>query len=63
MTTHSKETLCRLKEMLEEHREYQREMRLFTIEKTKMKGFQAYKYTYEGLSGACENDIEIRGIV
>lgn len=63
VTTHSKETLCRLSQMLEEHPEYQKEMRLFTIEKTKLKGFQAYKYTYEGLSGACENDIELRSIV
>ena len=63
VTTHSKETLCRLSQMLEEHPEYQKEMRLFTIEKTKLKGFQAYKYTYEGLSGACENDIELRSVV
>ena len=63
VTTHSKETLCRLSQMLEEHSEYQQEMRLFTIEKTKLKGYQAYKYTYEGLSGACENDIELRSIV
>lgn len=63
VTTHSKETLYRLNEMLEEKTEYQHEMRLYTIEKTKLKGYQAYKYTYEGLSGACENDIEIRSIV
>ena len=63
VTTHSKETLGYLSEMLEEHTEYQQELRLYTLEKTKLKGFQAYKYTYEGLSGACENDIEIRSIV
>ena len=63
ITTHSKETLCRLSQMLEENPEYQQELRLYTLEKTKLKGFQAYKYTYEGLSGACENDIEIRSIV
>jgi len=63
VTTHSKETLCRLSQMLEESPEYQQKLRLYTLEKTKLKGFQAYKYTYEGLSGACENDIEIRSIV
>ena len=62
VTTHSKETLGSLNEMLEEHPEYQQEMRLYTIAKTLNKGHQAYKYTYEGLSGACENNIELRGM-
>lgn len=62
VTTHSKETLYYLNEMLEENPAYQQELRLYTIEKTKLKGFQAYKYTYEGLSGACENHVELRGI-
>ena len=63
ITTHSKETLSRLNEMLEEHPAYQQEMRLYTLAKTPTKGHQAYKYTYEGLSGACENDVELRGLV
>lgn len=63
VTTHSKETLHRLNEMLGEHPEFQQDMRLLTIEKTLKKGLQAYKYTYEGLSGACENDVELRSIV
>ncbi len=63
VTTHSKETLYRLNEMLEEHLEFQLDMRLYTIVKTLNKGHQAYKYTYEGLSGACENDVELRGLV
>ena len=62
VTTHSKETLNHLNEMLEEHPEYQQEMRLYTLAKTPMKGLQAYKYTFEGLSGACENDVELRGV-
>ena len=62
VTTHSKETLCRLNEMLEEHPEYQQEVRLYTIAKTLNKGHQAYKYSYEGLSGACENNVELRGL-
>lgn len=63
VTTHSKETLSHLNEMLEEHPEYQQEMRLYTIENTKLKGHQAYKLTYDGLHEACSNDIELRSIV
>ena len=47
--------------MLEEHPEYQQEMRLYTLANTPIKGHQAYKYTFDGLSGACENDVELRG--
>ena len=63
VTTHSKETLYQLYEMLEEKPDYQKELRLYTIEKTLKKGLQAYKLSYEGLRGACANDIEIRSIV
>lgn len=63
VTTHSKETLFYLNEMLKEQPQYQSDLRLYTIAKTLNKGHQAYKYTYEGLSSACENDVEIRGIV
>lgn len=62
VTTHSKETLYRLNEMLEEHAEYQDALRLYTIEKTKLEGHQAYKMTYDGFHEACENDIELRSI-
>lgn len=61
VTTHSKETLYRLNEMLEEHSEYQDALRLYTIANTPNNGHQAYKYTYEGLAGACENNVELRG--
>jgi hypothetical protein len=63
VTTHSKETLCYLNEMLEENPIYQPDLRLYTIEKTKLKGHQAYKLTYNGLHEACANDIELRSIV
>lgn len=63
VTTHSKETLTYLNEMLEEHSEYRDELRLYTIERTLKKGLQAYKYTFEGLKGACANDVEIRSVV
>lgn len=61
-TTHSKETLYRLNEMLEENSSYQTDLRLYTIENTKLKGHQAYKYTFEGLNAACKNDVEIRSL-
>lgn len=63
VTTHSKETLYQLNEMLEENPKYQNELRLYTIEKTLKEGHQAYKYTYEGLSEACQNNVELRSIV
>ena len=62
VTTQSKETLQKLNQMLEEHPEYRNEMRLYTLENTLKKGYQAYKYTYEGLCGACKNNIEIRSV-
>ena len=49
--------------MLEEHSEYQDALRLYTIEKTKLEGHQAYKYTHEGLAEACQNNVELRSIV
>ena len=63
VTTHSKETLLCLSEMLEENTDYQKGLRLYTLARTLKKGHQAYKYTYEGLSGACENDVELRGLL
>ncbi len=63
VTTHSKETLCHLSKMLEENIDYQKDFRLYTLEKTKLKGYQAYKLTYNGLHEACTNDIELRSIV
>lgn len=63
ITTHSKETLYSLNEMLGERPACQQDFRLYTIAETSKKGHQAYKYTFEGLQGACENDTEIRGIV
>ena len=50
VTTHSKETLYHLNEMLEEHSEYQDALRLYTIANTPKNGHQAYKYTYDGLT-------------
>lgn len=63
VSTHSKETLYYLNEMLQEAPDYKSDMRLYTLERTIKKGMQAYMYTYEGLGGACENNLEIRGNV
>jgi len=60
VTTHSKETLLKLNEILEEHPEYQDEMALYSLEQTKLKGYQAYRLSYEGLAEACKNNVEIR---
>lgn len=62
-TTHSKETLLYLNEMLQENPDHKGELRLYTLEKTLKKGLQAYKLTHEGLQEACENEIEIRSVV
>ena len=63
VSTHSKETLFYLNEMLQESPDYKSDMRLYTLERTIKKGMQAYMLTHEGLRGACENDIELRSIV
>ena len=63
VTTHSKETLYYLNEMLQEAPDYKPDMRLYTLERTIKKGMQAYMYTYEGLCVACNNDVELRSIV
>lgn len=62
VTTHSKETLQKLNEMLGEHTDYRSEMALYTLEHTKLKGQQAYRLPYEGLAEACKNNVEIRSI-
>lgn len=60
VTTHSIETLKALNDTLNISSEYQDGMRLYTIVRTLKKGHQAYKYTYEGLSAACDNNVELR---
>lgn len=63
VSTHSKETLYYLNEMLQENPAYKTDMRLYTLERTIKKGMQAYMYTYEGLAEACNNDVELRSIL
>lgn len=63
ISTHSKETLGELCKTLALSPEYQSDFRLYSMERTKLKGHQAYKYTYEGLKEASENNVELRGVV
>ena len=60
ITTHNAETLRYLHKALEKHEAMQPKVRLYDLVKTKKAGYQAYKYTYEGFSGALENETEIR---
>ncbi|MGL4519010.1 MAG: AAA family ATPase [Phocaeicola sp.] len=61
ITTHNLELLTALEKVLsQEKEEVQQSLRLYTIEKSKLKGFQAYGYGYEGVKGAIEREIELR---
>lgn len=62
ITTHSKEVLSKLYEMLDTTSDFQQDLRFYLIDRTKLKGHRSYKYTFEGLKEAYENDIELRGI-
>lgn len=61
-TTHSLESLKCLNEVLQEneYNDFQEKVRCYDLVKTKLKGFQAYKYNYEGFSHALEMETEIR---
>ena len=62
ITTHSMETLKCLNEILREesNAKYRDWVNSYTIANTKLKGFQTYRYNYEGFTNAIENEIEIR---
>ena len=61
-TTHSLESIKYLKEALEEEgfQDFQEKVRCFHIEKTKLAGFQTYKYNFESFSEALEYETELR---
>ena len=62
ITSHSMETLKCLNEILREesNTNYRDWVNSYTIANTKLKGFQIYRYNYEGFTTAIENEIEIR---
>ncbi len=63
ITTHSKESLLFLKEVLEEEEmsTHKTSVRCFTISKLEDDTVMAYPYDFNSLEYAIENDIEIRG--
>ncbi len=63
ISTHSKEALLYLKEVLEEEGfyEYQNDIRLYTISKLQNSHLKSYKYKFDAFEYAMINDIEIRG--
>ncbi|MEJ7685064.1 MAG: AAA family ATPase [Segetibacter sp.] len=63
ITTHSKEAIFYLKELLEEDefKIYQEYARGYTISKLSSSVVKAYKYDFDSLEYAMENDVEIRG--
>ncbi|MGP1362541.1 MAG: AAA family ATPase [Bacteroides sp.] len=60
ITTHSEESLRLLTKVLEEGDGTGIDLSVFSIQKTKKAGLQAYQYPPEALRGAMEKEIEIR---
>ncbi|WP_462251830.1 AAA family ATPase [Ferruginibacter sp.] len=63
LTTHSKEALVYLKEVLEESEfiTFQNDVKCFTISKLADSTLKSYRYDFEAFEYAIENDVEIRG--
>jgi AAA15 family ATPase/GTPase len=63
LTTHSKECLFYLKEILEEetYQSYRSDVKCFTISKLNDNVVKAYEYNFESLEYAIDNEVEIRG--
>lgn len=62
ITTHNLETLQCLNAVLEdeENMPYHEKVNLYTIARTKLKGFQSYRYGYDAFSVAISNEVELR---
>ena len=60
VTTHNLDCIQGLKNAIQENETFQELVHVYNIAKTKNKGHQAYKYTYEELKEAIDNEIEIR---
>lgn len=60
VTTHNWDCLLGLRNVMQEHEEFQDLANIYTIAKTQREGFQAYCYDYSNLDNAIDNEIEIR---
>ncbi|MDR0895200.1 MAG: AAA family ATPase [Prevotellaceae bacterium] len=62
VTTHNIETLSYLTQVLEEEQfaPMQEYTKVFKIAKTKLKGYQAFEYAFDGMQTIVDNQIEIR---
>ncbi len=60
ITTHNMECIQSLKNVMSENAVYRDFVNVYDVVKTKNNGFQAYRYSYEELKQAIENEIEIR---
>lgn len=60
VTTHNWECLQSLKTVMQDDENLQELANIYNIAKTGQEGFQAYKYSFEGLKEAINNEIEIR---
>lgn len=60
VTTHNWECLQSLKGVMQEDENLQELANVYNIAKTGQRGFQAYRYSFEGLKEAINNEIEIR---
>lgn len=60
VTTHNIDCLMGLKNAMQEEKDFQALTNVYNIAKTRNKGFQAYRYGYNELQEAINNEIEIR---
>lgn len=60
VTTHNLECLQSLEAVMQENENFRALANVYNIAKTKQAGFQAYRYSFEGLKEAIDNEIEIR---
>lgn len=60
VTTHNWECLQSLKCVMQDDEKLQELANIYNIAKTEHEGFQAYRYSFEGLKEAINNEIEIR---
>ena len=60
VTTHNIDCLLGLNKAMEDNEDFRELANVYDIAKTKMNGYQAYKYSYSELREAIEKEIEIR---